>query len=203
MNLDDIKLYLPKYLTPESKDQLYESLKQFPESQDSRVYTRSLLNEKIIYQGDGIKDFLVIDLPNIEKLKESPCLILSNSCDLSPDNQRLYSTRIMYSPIVNLKKYELGLMAKHDKGRVESLLRSIRKQEPSQTFYLPELPGILEESFIFFDRTFNISNKFVGSDEIPSRRLFTLSNYGLYLFIIKLSIHFTRIQEGVNRIQNY
>jgi hypothetical protein len=29
--------------------------------------------------------------------------------------------------------------------------------------------------------------------------LFTLSNFGFYLYLLKLSIHFTRIQEKIDR----
>jgi len=39
----------------------------------------------------------------------------------------------------------------------------------------------------------------VAWDELLRNRLFTLSDYGFYLFLFKLSLHLTRIREGVSR----
>lgn len=36
--------------------------------------------------------------------------------------------------------------------------------------------------------------------QIKQKKIFTLSNYGFYMFLVKLSIHFTRVREGVDRL---
>ena len=50
MSDEEIKKYLPKYLSAESYEQLLNELKSFPENIDSRLFTSSL-DEKYIYQG--------------------------------------------------------------------------------------------------------------------------------------------------------
>ncbi len=61
MKLKDIRLFLPKYLSGESEGELFSSLKSFPDNIDSRLYTDFLRNEPVIFQGDGIRDLLVVN----------------------------------------------------------------------------------------------------------------------------------------------
>lgn len=69
MNLNDISLYLPKYLSVESTKELLKELDSFPDNIDKRFYSN--LEDEIIYQGDGIKDLLVVKLPvYIDDIKE-------------------------------------------------------------------------------------------------------------------------------------
>jgi hypothetical protein len=52
---------------------------------------------------------------------------------------------------------------------------------------------------VFFDRLLHVSQKYVDRKTVQTRRLFSLSDYGFYLFVFKLSIHLSRIREGVDR----
>ena len=58
---------------------------------------------------------------------------------------------------------------------------------------------LLLESIVFLDRVNNIPSKFIVRTTVPQKRIFTLSDYGAYLFLLKLSIHFTRIKDNVER----
>ena len=78
-------------------------------------------------------------------------------------------------------------------------INAIKKQEITQIFYLPKFDGKLEESIVFLDRVNNMPNTLIERDKISSNRIFTLSDYGAYLFLLKLSIHFTRVQDKVER----
>ena len=71
---DELKKYLPKYLSEENYNNLLTELKSFPYNIDNRMYTYSLDNN-IIYQGDGIKEMPIIDLLRMEKLKMFFCRI--------------------------------------------------------------------------------------------------------------------------------
>lgn len=62
ISFEEIKDYLPKYLTPESEKTLFEEVKRFPENIDSRLYTNYLKDENIIFQGDGIEGLLFVVL---------------------------------------------------------------------------------------------------------------------------------------------
>jgi len=72
---DDIRAYLPRFLSAESDKEFFESLKQFPDNIDCRIYTDRLLSEELLFQGDGLRDLLVINLPD-KNLMPAPGMIL-------------------------------------------------------------------------------------------------------------------------------
>ncbi len=200
MNLEDLRIYLPKYLSTESEKELFQSLKDFPDNLDERIYTDCLKGDEIIYQGDGLNNLLAVNLPNVN-IKKVAGMVLSNTCDLDQGNKRNFPAQIVYAPIVSFAKYSEALFRDLDKpkGHIESHLNSVKKQHITQIFYLPSLSTVMEQSIVFLDRIFNIGNDFVNRGELKDSRIFTLSNYGTYLFLFKLSLHFTRIQDKVDR----
>lgn len=197
---EDLKIYLPKFLSSQSESELYSGLKDFPDNIDSRLYTNHLLDTEIVYQGDGIKDMLVINFPE-EKIGKVPSIVISNTCDISETNSRLFESRILYAPIFSFAKYEKALSEESSKSteQLSSHLDSIRKQKITQIFYLPKNGTQIEESIVFLDRVNNTSIKSINTKDLTNIRLFSLSDYGAYLFLLKLSIHFTRIQDKVER----
>jgi hypothetical protein len=200
MNLDDFKLYLPKFLSAESDKELFESLKNFPDNIDARLYTNYLSDTDIIYQGDGLNDMLFVNLPDPD-IRPVPSMILSNTCDVDLNNVRNFPSQLVYTPIFNLEKYKETLIQKSSKTaqQIDSHIKSVKNQEITQIFYLPKVEGRVDESIVFFDRVCNFPNKLIKRDNLKGKRLFTLSDYGAYLFLLKLSIHFTRIQDKVER----
>jgi hypothetical protein len=199
-SLEDIDIYLPKYLSPQSEKKLFEELKQFPENIDDRLYMTYSLDPDIVYQGDGINGLLVLNLPNPE-IKTAPSMVFSNTCDIDHRNKRLFRSSLIYAPIFNLDKYKIGLIDSKikDPMAIENHINLIKKQRITQIFYLPKGGNLQNDSIVFLDRVNSCDNVFLEREKIRDMRLFTLSNYGLYLFIFKLSIHFTRITEGVDR----
>ncbi len=200
MKLEDFKLYLPKFLSAESDKELFDSLKEFPNNIDTRIYTNYLSDTDTIYQGDGINNMLFVNLPKPD-IKPVPSMILSNTCDIDLVNVRNFPSQIVYAPIFNLTKYQEALCgnSKKTKEQIDSHIQSIKKQEITQIFYLPKVEGKIDDSIVFFDRVCNFPNKEISRDNLKEKRLFTLSDYGAYLFLLKLSIHFTRIQDKVER----
>ncbi|MEZ4947340.1 MAG: hypothetical protein R2804_17515 [Cyclobacteriaceae bacterium] len=198
MNLDDLKIYLPKYLSEESEKRLFDGLKGFPSNIDQRLYTDYLENESIIFQGDGLRNLLAINLPSIET-KVVSGMVISNTCDINPENKRNFPSQIVYAPIIDFKKYSDSLRSKIPNEKVESHLEAIRNQYVTQIFYLPPVSNRLEESIVFLDRLHNIGNNHYDRSKLDSLRIFTLSDYGNYLFLFKVSLHFTRIQDKVER----
>lgn len=200
MNLDEIKIYLPKFLSAESDRELFKGLKDFPDNIDERLYTTYLQDNKIIYQGDGLKNLLVVNLPKSE-IKPVPGIILSTTCDIDLQNERNFPSQIVYAPIFSLEKYRQALLNNSKKSieQITDHINAIKKQQITQIFYLPKFDGKIEESIVFLDRVNNMPNTLIERDKITSNRIFTLSDYGAYLFLLKLSIHFTRIQDKVER----
>jgi hypothetical protein len=200
ISFEEVKYYLPKYLTPESEKALFQELQSFPDNIDSRLFTSYLKEEPFLFQGDGIEGLLFVNLPDSD-IRKLRAVVLSNTCDINPKNKRLSRPNIVYSPILKLEKYVKNLL---DKGLIEKeALRdhidSLKKQRVTSIFYLPKGGSLESESMVFFDKVVSCDSNYLSETDIKSNRLFTLSNYGLYLFVLKLSIHFSRINEGLDR----
>lgn len=200
MNIyEDIRLYLPKYLSEESTKKLLREIADFPNILDGSLYTNRLQNDNIIFQGDAIKELPVINLPDTT-IKKTPSIILSNTCDIDEANERAFPSHICYAPIFNLEKY-INAVKRIDKYKQEESLNqhieSIRKQYITQILYLPAGEGLDYEGIVFLDRINNCKNTIIERNNLKTKRLFTLSNYGHYLLLTKISIHFSRLQEKV------
>ena len=184
---DELKKYLPKYLSEENYKTLLAELKSFPYNIDGRMYT-SMLDKNVIFQGDGLKKMPIIDLVNIERgVKNVSCLILSNTCDMDLSNSRMFPASIMYAPIINLTRY-ISVLQKQgvNSSKIENHISDLKQQK-------------MEDSIVFLDKIYHVDNRFINRDTLEDQRLFSLSDYGFYMLIFKLSIHFSRIQEKVNR----
>jgi len=198
---EDFKTYLPKYLSAEGQANLFAELSEFPNNIDRRLYTLRLLNEINVFQGDGLASLWVADLPN-ERIGRTRVMVLSNTCDIAPDNKRLLGSRILYCPIISFLKYQNLLNSQAglpvDFNPTDHL-EGIRKQRNSSMFYLPKNEKLGEEGIAMLDRINNCDAQAVDVSELIKTRLFTLSDYGFYLFLFKLSLHLTRIREGIAR----
>ncbi len=196
---EELKKYLPKYLSEENYRNLLSELKSFPDNIDARMYT-SFLNNDILYQGDGIDNMPIIDLAKGSKdIKLVSALILSNTCDMDLSNIRMFPSSIMYAPIIKLSNYQ-SVLKQHcsDTDKVNNHILNLKQQKITQIMYLPAT-GKMEESLVFLDRVYSIDNKYINRSNLKDIRFFSFSDYGFYLLVFKLSVHFSRIQEKVNR----
>ena len=199
MNLSEIEIFLPKYLSSTSKDELYSNLKNYQGKIDARVYTQALNNEKTIFQGDGVKGLPVIFLPFTTINSDIPVIILSNTCDIITDNNRLYENVITYAPLFNLEKYKQFQLTKGISSKiVETHIDDIKNQRITSILYFPQ-NNIIEDSYIFLDKvnSCRFDNALLAS--LIDNKVFTLSDFGFYLFLIKISMHFTRVKERIDR----
>lgn len=200
MKVEDIQKYLPKYLSQDSQKDLFDDIRKFVSEDNSyRLFTSLLESESSIFQGDGLGTLKYYSFEQ-ESLKDGPGIVLSNTCDISLENERYFPSQIMYSPIINLDKY-VALLEKNGVGeqKLRAHIKAIKSQEITQIFYIPTIDGKFNESIVFLDRISNRRNSKELSEELLKDRIFTLSNFGFYLFLLKMSIHFTRIREGVDR----
>ncbi len=204
IDFEDIKKYLPQYLSDYANANLFSELEAFPDNLDGRLYTSFLKNNPLLYQGDGISGLAHCELPD-SRIEEVNGVILSNTCDISQQNDRYIPSKLVHAPIINLQKYHDMLLQKFvETGQksedvINQHVQTIKKQYISHIFFLPEGEGLADDSIIFFDRLSSLPSNYVKEDTIISRRLFTLSDFGFYLFLFKLSIHFTRVRENVSR----
>ena len=66
-------------------------------------------------------------------------------------------------------------------------------------FFLPARGTDTPDLILLLDRLISCENEFIDRDHLCDTRLFTLSDYGHYLFLVKISVHFCRIHTGVDR----
>lgn len=212
-NLELIQKFLPQYLTPKQTEDLMSNVrKYFPFSTDpGLIYTKSL-DSDIYYQGDGMKDIPFSIFHNGKFITSYLTgIIMSNTCDISTDNSRLDTPNIQYAAIFSLAEY-IEILNEKDisEERINSFKAALKENRITNLFYLPKWSNgssILEESFIRFDQNVTLpSGIFHKEDSTYDKkyapkgdRLFSFQNYGFYLFLIKLSIHYSRFQEGVFR----
>jgi hypothetical protein len=196
--LDEFKDFLPKYLSGPAQQSLFEELKRFPDNIDQRMYLNRALAGAAIYQGDGLCNLLITNLPQ-EGMRKARAMVLSNSCDISQAETATFPANIFYCPIISLRNYVELISHVQPATNHASHIDAIRKQHVSSMFFLPENPALHEGSIALLDRITSCASTAYALDTLLQERLFTLSNYGFYLLLYKLSVHFTRIRENVDR----
>lgn len=147
-------------------------------------------------QGDGWRGFNVFSYEDGSRISVRG-IVLSNTCDISPENKRDFPSKVTFAPIVKLSALrarleDLGLNQK----QIESRLDSIQSQLVSSLFYLPA-DGVLGEDYVAILEDLHS----MPTDALlrGTEKLFTLSMAAFYLFAFKLSIHFCRLKENVRR----
>lgn len=200
MNLDDISKYLPQYLSDENQKELFQQLKDFPNNYHKIFASLTNFNNGII-QSDVVENIPFINLPNTE-IKKAKVLVLSNSCDIEPTNQRHMPPSVSYVPIISLTKLE-ALFKNQNKSdeQISNIINDIKKQNITSMFYLPKGANLDEDCVALFDKTLHCKRDdfFNLAKEDNRKKLVSFGNYGFYIFLIKLSIHFTRIHEDIDR----
>lgn len=204
MTLDEkLAIYLPKYLSADNYRRLLDELKCFPNNINGCMYSHNV-EEKLLYQGDVIDLMPVVNVEDINKgEKKCACIILSNTCDINPENERLFHSRIMYAPLISIEKYTNVLNRQQvSPQKINEHIRAIKNQELTQIIYLPKTQKF-DESIVFLDRTLNIKSDCIDRNSLDKLRLSSFSDYGFYLFLFKISVHFCRIMEGMQRGQDF
>ena len=194
-DFEQARLFLPKYLSPESQRQLFSELESFPENRGFYL-APGIVNHQLL-QGDGWRGLVAIHFTTLER-KAVSGVILSNSCDVDVDNNPHFPASVLFAPIVPLERVITLL---RDLGKtpeqVDGIVTSIRRQTTSNIFYLPDSQFGAGENVIFMDDIH--SHPLTDFMQSERSQLFRLNQYGFYILLLKLSIHFSRFNEGVAR----
>jgi len=197
---ESLKQQIPYYLTAEDQKILVNELKAISAGEGASYFLSDYNNDfgSAMLQGDGWRGFKVCLLEKGE-LRSVRGLVLSNSCDVDLNNKRDLPSRVIFAPIVKLSIFEKILKDSGiDDGKITEKLSAIRSQRTTNIFYLPAGGPLKEDHLIRFDETHSMPlSLYNDSDE--KEKLFTLSNTGFYMLILKLSVHFCRLQENINR----
>ena len=147
-------------------------------------------------QGDGWRGFQIFSfkLGNVNAVRG---IVLSNSCDVSAENTRVLPPNVTFAPIVKLSRIVERFKAHElDGEKIESRLTEIKAQRVTNMFYLPANGPLDEDHVALLDDLHSMPVKVHCQ---AAEKLFTLSMAGFYLFVFKLSVHFCRLHENVNR----
>ena len=191
---ESIQEQIPYYLTQEAKDGLVKALADFPRSID---YFINKYSEDVL-QGDGWNSFVVFDFGNGER-KPVKGILLTNSCDVFKDNKREFPPTFTFAPIVKLKNYLQKLEgAGLTQHQINNKVAAIKDQKVTNLFYLPQGANLEDEYIALLGDVHTVPlNVFEARQD--RQKLFTLSQVGFYLFLLKLSVHFCRFHEEVER----
>ena len=184
----DIQKYLPQYLSNDAKEALKNSLDNFPNNLENMIMTEDVFNEykSKLLQSD------IVECKNIYDWRNAKVMIISNSCDNSSENKRKFPICVSFVVILSLEKMERTFKKNgKDEQSINSQIDAIKKQQVTNMFYLPD------DTVALLDRTMHLYySKF---SEAMINKIASLSNYGFYAFLFKLSYHFTRLREGTQR----
>jgi hypothetical protein len=192
---EEFRAFLPKYLTPSQKRELFDSLSVYP-NLPYHYLPPSAINEELL-QGDGWRGFVLVNFATLEK-KSVSGMILSNSCDIDARNRRATPRNILFGPLVSVKKYEEAMrQGGLTPEQTADALRDIRAQKVTYIYYLPSGQYGPQESLMILDDIHPEPLAHFSANE--RALLFRLSQPAFYILLIKLSIHFCRSQENVQR----
>jgi hypothetical protein len=192
---ESIREQIPYYLTQDQKDGLTKALRDFPA--DTNYYLHAYENE--LLQGDGWTKLQVRSFDTGEK-KSILGIILSNTCDVAPENKRDFPAKIAFAPIIPLSAYVTLLYRSGiNQDQVQNKVSSIREQRVTNIFFLPAGSGLQEDHIALLDDLHTMPAK-IFELETEKSKSFTLSLIGFYLFVLKLSVHFCRFHDKVPRV---
>jgi hypothetical protein len=194
ITIEKIQDHLPQYLTAGQQAELVRQLRDF----ENRNYYTSLFEDELL-QGDGWAGIEILNFANGDRAKIKG-ILLSNSCDIAPSNPRDFPPRIVFAPLIYFDDLARALrnVEALKPEQIDSKLYAIRKQRVSSLFFLPRGHALEGDYVAVLDDLHSIPLE-VFSKEAKRTKLFTLGQMGFYLFLMKLSIHFCRFQEGLVR----
>ena len=199
ISFEEIRQFLPTFLSQGSETAFLDEIKHFLASESRPFYSSALAVHSTLFQGDGLEGLLVINLPD-ETIGKAAVLLFSNTCDVNPENTRFFPTHVSYSPIFPLDRYLDALRRSYSAERVKTYEEAVRQQLVTQIFFLPKGGKLTGDSLVFLDRTLSSSATTIDPKTVSDIRLFALSDFGAWLFALKLSIHFCRIRDRVDRL---
>lgn len=217
-DVTEVARLFPAFLSDTEKDRITQGLSQFGESVAT---TPKLYND---FFATGVSEYLLQGdlLPSIRLpiWQSEPAtfskgytnaLLIANTCDVDVvGNARNVPKEVGFVPLVPLSDFIAALTRKLQtqalnpatiKTKLQNIEKELKGQLLTNVFYLPASPTGLPECVALLDRPFWFpsSELVTVGPELLKHRLATLSQWGYYLFILKLSYHLCRLPEERDR----
>lgn len=194
---DSLSTFFPYYFTEERKRGLLSALKQLPLQ---KPYYAKLADPEPL-QGDGWSGLQILRFEDAARTRITG-IVITNSCDLTADNARLVPSKLTFAPLIPLSGY-LSVLERGGvtKERILQHAGDIRAQAVNSMFYLPSTHDLIEEHVALLFDLHTVPTQAFEQDD-GKRRVFSLSDIGFYLFVFKLSVHFCRLHENIDRSES-
>ncbi|WCD79177.1 hypothetical protein [Pseudomonas sp. TUM22785] len=189
----DLMDQIPYYLNRESGEGLLKELENY--SSATPMY--STKEHEGILQGDCWTGLRIFNF-DAGTQQEIRGIVLSNSCDVDPNNKRDIASKISFSPIIPYSAIEKMIKGACSAESAESKLRAIKEQKNTQFMFLPA-QGVLSEDYVIWFSDINSIRADAFLRNTNKEKIVTLSMVGFYMFVFKLSIHLCRFHEKVDR----
>ncbi len=179
--IDFVESMFPS-IDPYKAEEVKKTIKQF---EDSGEKYQSFLYTPFNYlaQGDIIGEipFTRIDKNGMQRENYSKGLLLSNTCDAENDDT------LIFAPLLPVEKLKI------DKN-------TIKKNTIYDLIYFPDykMDDYVVDLSIINTYSTKLINKLLEQDKI--KKTASLSDFGYYLFLSKLTIHFMRPED--TKVQN-
>lgn len=207
---DYFEKILPAYLVESDKTRLKRALQQFiPEERKNEIdYSHFYKTHQFDYflQSDLVKEIRIAswneEQANFDK-KYTDAIIISNTCDISLENEHdVNQKQCLFAPLINFNNYINDLRESgYSEDKIISFTNNVKSQLISNLLYLPLHNKEEKEYLIFLDKIFWFPTSELNSytENLEENRISSLSHFGYYLFILKLSYHLCRLPEQFDR----
>lgn len=199
---------LPSYLTNTAKGRIKVALEQFFSDKDHIDYSDFYTLEKhsFLMQSDILHSIVGIDWNAVERRYETgfiPALLVSNSCDVTLENDRsINSKEALFAPIIPVKEYlEYAKGDGSSEAQVTNFYNILKRQEYTNLFYLPNNPVNGKDYIVRLDKIHWVPQTELVETlrDLDNQRFISLSDWGYYLYLTKLSLHTCRVPEEIER----
>lgn len=192
---EELSVFLSEHLL---KDSLEPVVRELQEVQAGRGMVVAD-HEDSLLQGDVYEGVPCVRRQGELAITPQRVMLVSNSCDATPDNPRPIPLDLTVAPVLRLSRYRdlLAASGKATDAQIADMVNSIKRQEKTHLVYLPAGGNMEEEMVALLDKVQSLpAPDFHGANP---RRLAVLTDRGFWIFLVKLSMHFLRPHEGVQR----
>lgn len=203
---EDLSRVFPTYLTDATRKSLEAELKCFLSSNSYFQDPFTSYKNDFFLQGDVLRK---VPFPNWDKgsfatFNDSNCIILSNTCDIDPNNTRMTPLDCVLAPVLSVEKYQ-NILRKlgYSEDRIKNFRHNLINYKISNLFYLP-----IDESFSYskssqgyfasLDKAFSLPRSVLDLKQHTR----SLNQFSSYLFTFQISVNFCRFHDKVDRDAN-
>jgi hypothetical protein len=199
---------LPSYFTSIDKSRIRKALEQFFEDKDKLDYTDFFSQEKetFLMQSDVVHSVVGIDWNDEEgryKTGYTPAILISNSCDVTIENDRtINSKEALFAPIMSVADHlRLWTERGSTPQQLDNFQRTLKRQEYTNLFYLPPNPVNGKDYMVRLDKIHWVPQTQLKGviEDLENNRFISLSDWGYYLFLTKITLHVCRVPEEIER----